>query len=60
MKAVYFDGENGDAVRIEAIPADLRELARAKRAEMLIDAASMFSDELTEAVLEETGGRPDA
>jgi len=53
MKAVYFDGDYGDAVRIEAIPADLLDLAREKR-DILIDAATMFSDELTEAVLEET------
>ena len=52
MKAVYFDGEKGEEVRIESIPADLQELAAAKRAEML-DAASMFSDELMEALLEE-------
>jgi elongation factor G len=52
MKAVYFDGDYGDAVRIEAIPADLLDLAREKR-DILIDAATMFSDELTEAVLEE-------
>jgi len=53
MKAVYFDGDYGDAVRIEAIPADLLDLAREKR-DILIDAASIFSDELTDAVLEET------
>jgi len=52
MKAVYFDGENGEIVRIEDIPDALLPEAAAKR-EVLIDAASMFSDELTEAVLEE-------
>jgi elongation factor G len=52
MKAIYFDGENGETIRVEAIPDTLRELAEKKRDE-LIDAASMFSDELTEAVLEE-------
>ena len=52
MKAVYFDGENGDVVRDEEIPGALLPEAVAKR-EALIDAASMFSDELTEAVLEE-------
>ncbi|HOO90519.1 MAG TPA: elongation factor G [Syntrophales bacterium] len=52
MKAVYFDGDNGENVRIEEIPSDLMEEATAKREE-LIDAASMFSDELTEAILEE-------
>ncbi len=52
MMAVYFDGEKGEEVRIESIPADLQALAAAKRAELL-DAASMFSDELMEALLEE-------
>ena len=52
MKAVYFDGANGEDVRIEDIPQDLLEEALRRR-EDLIDAASMFSDQLTEAVLEE-------
>jgi len=52
MKAIYFDGENGENVRIESIPEALMPEATAKREE-LIDAASMFSDELTEAILEE-------
>ena len=52
MKAVYFDGANGEDVRIEDIPQNLlRESVQ--RRENLIDAASMFSDQLTEAVLEE-------
>ena len=53
MQALYFDGDNGETIRVEAIPEDLVDLAMEKR-EALIDAASMFSDELTEAVLEET------
>jgi len=52
MKAIYFDGEKGDDIRIETIPEALLETAEEKREE-LIDAASMFSDELTEAILEE-------
>ncbi len=52
MKAMYFDGDSGEDVRIEAIPQSLLEEANAKREE-LIDAASIFSDELTEAILEE-------
>jgi elongation factor G len=51
MKAVYFDGRDGEIVRVEPIPADLAEEAKARR-EALLDAASMFSDELTEALLE--------
>jgi len=52
MKAFYFDGENGEKVRIEEAPADLLSEARLKREE-LIDMASLFSDELTEAILAE-------
>ncbi|MCE5265905.1 MAG: elongation factor G [Deltaproteobacteria bacterium] len=53
MKAVYFEGENGEQVRIDEIPEELREEANRKREEM-IDAASLFSDRLTEAILEES------
>ncbi len=52
MKAIYFDGDNGENVRIEDIPENLLAEAMEKREE-LIDAASMYSDELTEAILEE-------
>ncbi|MBW1866864.1 MAG: GTP-binding protein, partial [Deltaproteobacteria bacterium] len=53
MQAIYFDGENGEILRIEEIPGALLEQANQKREE-LIDAASMFSDELMEAALEES------
>jgi elongation factor G len=52
FKAVYFHGANGENVRIEDIPQHLIREAMNRREE-LIDAASIFSDELTEAVLEE-------
>lgn len=52
MQAVYFDGDNGQTIRREEIPEEYMDAALEKR-ETLIDAASMFSDELTEAVLEE-------
>jgi elongation factor G len=52
MKAIYFDGNNGEVVRIGEIPENLLGEAEEKREE-LIDAATMFSDKLTEAVLEE-------
>ncbi len=52
MKAVYFDGDKGENVRIDDIPDDLLSEAMQRREE-LIDVASMFSDELTEAALEE-------
>ncbi len=51
MKAIYFDGENGEKIREEEIPDHLKDEAEAKREELL-DAASMFSDELMEAALE--------
>ncbi|MFZ4437238.1 MAG: elongation factor G [Syntrophales bacterium] len=53
MKATYFEGENGEQVRSDEIPENLLAEARSKREEM-IDAASLFSDELTEAILEES------
>ncbi|MDQ1330122.1 MAG: elongation factor [Thermodesulfobacteriota bacterium] len=52
MKALYFDGKNGEIIRTEDIPSQLLQEAVAKREE-LIDAASVFSDELTDAILEE-------
>ena len=52
MKAIYFDGDNGEIVRVKGIPSSLQAEAETKREE-LIDAASLFSDELTEAILEE-------
>ncbi|MCJ8500052.1 elongation factor G [Desulfatitalea alkaliphila] len=52
MKALYFRGDNGETIEELEIPAELREMADEYR-EQLIDAATMFSDELTEAVLEE-------
>ena len=58
MKAVYFDGANGEVVRIEEIPEKIMEQAREKR-ELLLDAASMFSDSLTELILEEADIPPE-
>jgi elongation factor G len=52
MKAIYFDGEKGEILRLEDVPPDLMQSAQGHR-ERLIDQAAMFSDELTEAVLEE-------
>ncbi|MGQ9813446.1 MAG: elongation factor G [Dissulfurimicrobium sp.] len=51
MKALYFDGANGEVIRVEEIPDNLRSEAESRR-DMLIDAASIFSDELMEAALE--------
>jgi len=50
MKAFYFDGEKGDTIRIEEIPTELMAEAAAKR-EAMLDAVSMFSEELMEAML---------
>ena len=51
MKALYFDGPDGEIIRVEEIPADLAAEAKSRREE-LIDAVSMFSDRLLEAALE--------
>ena len=52
MKAVYYDGDNGENIRIEDIPADLLDDAQARR-ETLLDAISMFDDEIMEMMMEE-------
>ncbi len=52
MKALYFDGDNGEHVREAEIPEALQHEAEAAR-ETMLDAVSMYSDELTEAILEE-------
>ncbi|HPF34106.1 MAG TPA: elongation factor G [Candidatus Krumholzibacteria bacterium] len=51
MQACRFEGENGEKLIWSEIPANLMPEAEARREE-LIDAASMFSDELMEAALE--------
>ena len=51
MRAYYFDGPNGEDIRIEDIPDALRPEADQRREE-LIDSVSMFSDELAEAYFE--------
>jgi elongation factor G len=52
MVARYFEGENGNTIREEAIPADLVDQANEYR-EKLLDAVSMFNDELMELVMME-------
>ena len=52
MKALYFDGANGETVREEDIPAELQSDAESARGEML-EALSMYSDELMEKLLSE-------
>jgi len=53
MKALYFEGENGTQIRTAEIPQHLLADAQKYREEM-VDAATMFSDELAEAFLEGT------
>jgi elongation factor G len=53
MRAYYNEGANGEVIREDDIPEDMLAAAEEAREELL-DAASMFSDELTEAMLEET------
>ena len=52
MKAYYFDGENGENIREEEIPEEYMTKALEKR-DIMLDAVSMFSDELMEAYLED-------
>jgi len=52
MKAYYFDGPNGEKIREEEIPAELMDKSLNKR-DILLDTITMFSDELTEAYLED-------
>lgn len=52
MKALKFEGGAGEKVVESEIPDELKEEAETNREEML-DGLSMFSDELTEAILEE-------
>jgi elongation factor G len=52
MKAYYFDGADGENIREEEIPEELRETAAKTREEML-DALTRISDELLNAALEE-------
>jgi elongation factor G len=52
MRAHRFSGPNGEEISNEDIPADLLDEAKRRR-DMLLDGVSMFSDELTEAMLED-------
>ncbi len=58
MQAIYFEGDNGQIVKTGPIPEQMAAEAEEKR-ELLLDAASMFSDELTEAILEEKALDPE-
>jgi len=51
MKAIYFEGPFGEDIKEGDIPSHLLDEATLKREELL-DAASMFSDALMEAILD--------
>ena len=55
MKAIYFDGPNGEDLRYAEIPANLMDDAQKYRQEMIEEACN-FDDALMEKVLE--GGEP--
>lgn len=52
LKAIRFDGDHGEDQTVVEIPAEMMDLVQEKREELL-DAASLYSDELMEAMLEE-------
>jgi elongation factor G len=51
MRAIYFEGQYGEDMRSDEIPDYLLDDARKSR-EVMLDAASMFSDRLMEAIIE--------
>ena len=51
-EALYFDGDKGEKVRREPVPAELAEAAERARQGML-EALSLVSDEIMELLLEE-------
>ncbi len=53
MQAVTFHGETGETIKVGDIPAELQEQAEEYR-EIMLDAVSMFSEELMEAILGDT------
>ena len=59
MRAVIFSGDNGEIRTYGDIPAELQEQAEEYR-EIMLDAVSMFDDDLAELILEETDISPDA
>ncbi len=52
MKAIYFDGDNGEKIRIEDVPADLLAPVKERRQE-LIAAMGDFDDEVAMLYLED-------
>jgi elongation factor G len=52
QQALYFDGNNGEKIRKEPIPADMADEAHAAR-QHLLESLSMYSDEMMELLLGE-------
>jgi len=52
MQALRFEGDNGEHVKCEAIPAEYTEAAKKART-LMMDSLSMHNDELMEMLLEE-------
>ncbi|MFT5129560.1 MAG: elongation factor G, partial [Rhodothermales bacterium] len=52
LTATYFEGENGEELRVEGVPADMAELVAEKR-EVMIEALCDFDEELMELHLME-------
>ncbi len=52
MQAVYFDGDNGEKVRREAIPGHLQTPAKEAR-RLMLEALAMYDDHLMEILLSE-------
>jgi elongation factor G len=50
MKAIYYDGDNGEFIREEEIPANLLEEAK-KRRHSLVETVADFDDEIAEKFL---------
>ncbi|MGA1488570.1 MAG: elongation factor G [Planctomycetota bacterium] len=57
MKAMVFEGDNGEKIQIGEIPAELKEEAEMRR-EVMLEELSNFSDELMELVLEDPSKVP--
>ncbi|KAK3723006.1 Elongation factor G, mitochondrial [Vermiconidia calcicola] len=57
MKAVYSEGENGEIIREDEVPADLREFAQEKRRK-LIETLADVDEEIANAFLDERTPSP--
>ncbi|MBX3170052.1 MAG: elongation factor G [Candidatus Eremiobacteraeota bacterium] len=53
MEALYFDGDNGENIRKEAVPEDIKEACEEARAN-LVEALAEFDDDLATKYLEGT------